>query len=57
MVTMFGLRGVIKKFSAQYALVRFIELKSLSIFGLISLKDIGSVKRMRSCFVGYVKHF
>ena len=54
---MFGLRGVIKKFSAQYALVRFIELKSLSIFGLISLKDIGSVKRMRSCFVGYVKHF
>ena len=35
MVTMFGLRGVIKKFSAQNALVRFIEIKYLSVFHLI----------------------
>ena len=48
---------MIKKFSARYALVRFIELKSLSVGHLILLKDIGSVKRMRSCLVAYVKHF
>ena len=45
-----------QKVLALYALVRFIELKSLSVGHLINLKDIGSVKRMRSCLVVYVKH-
>ena len=31
----FSIRGVIKKFLARYALVRFIELKSLSVGHLI----------------------
>ena len=33
------------------------SLKSLSVGHLISLKDVGSVKSMRSCLVAYVKHF
>ena len=32
------------KFSARYALVRFIEVKSLSVDHVIQLKDIWSVK-------------
>ena len=51
------IRGVMEKLSARYALVRFIELKSLSVGHLIYLKDIGSVKSMRACLVDYVKLF
>ena len=52
-----NIHGVVKKFSALYASVRFIELKSLSVGHMIKLKDIGSVKSMRWCLVAYVKHF
>ena len=45
---------MIKKFSAQYAPVRFNKLKSLSVGHLILLKDIGSVKSMLSHLVAYV---
>ena len=47
-----GIRGMIKKLSIQYALVRFIALNSL-----LEMKDIGSVKSMQSCLVACVKHF
>ena len=38
------IRDVIKKFSARNALVRYIELKSMSVGHLILLNDIGIVK-------------
>ena len=46
-----------KKFLALYALVRFIELKYLSVSHLIELKDIGSVKSMHPWLVVYLRHF
>ena len=49
--------GEIKTFLARYASVRFIILKSLSVGHLILLKDIGSMKNIRSCLIAYVKHF
>ena len=51
------IRGVIKKFSARYTSVRFVELKSLAAGHLILWKDIRSVKGMWSCLVAYVKNF
>ena len=50
-------RGVIKKTSAKYASLGFIEFKSLSVCHFILLKNIGSVNSMRSCLVAYINHF
>ena len=52
-VQILQIRGVIKKFSARYALMRFIELRSLSVSHLLDTlgKDSSSystVKKMGS---------
>ena len=53
-----NIRGVIKKFWAQNAWRDSLNFKkSVSVGHLILLKDIGSVKSMRSRLVAFVKHF